>query len=160
MLQSSHTMMFQRCTPQRFSFPSHHNRCAPAPRPCPSLHHHPSTFDDQLAVGRSVADERGKHQHYSIHFEVADCYPNVSIAYRVLLIIPVTLASAKRSFSKLKLLRNYLRSNISHERLNGLLCAPLRRTFRMILILILLLKTTYFHKALKHYILFEIIVNL
>jgi hypothetical protein len=32
----------------------------------------------------------------------------------------VTVASAKRSFSKLKLLKNYLRSTMSQERLNGL----------------------------------------
>jgi hypothetical protein len=51
---------------------------------------------------------------------VADCYPNVSIAYRILLTIPVTVGSAERSFSKLKLLKNYLRSTMSQERLNGL----------------------------------------
>jgi hypothetical protein len=51
---------------------------------------------------------------------VADCYPNVSIAYRILLTVPVTVASAERSFSKLKLLKNYLRSTMSQERLNGL----------------------------------------
>ena len=34
--------------------------------------------------------------------------------------MPVTVASAKRSFSKLKLLRNYLRSVMSQERLNSL----------------------------------------
>ena len=39
----------------------------------------------------------------------ADCYLNVSIAYRILLTVPVTVASAERSFSKLKLLNNYLR---------------------------------------------------
>jgi len=50
----------------------------------------------------------------------ADCYPNASIAYRILFTMPVTVASAKRSFSKLKLLKNYLRSTISRERLNGL----------------------------------------
>ena len=50
----------------------------------------------------------------------ADCYPNVSVAYRILLTVPVTVASAERSFSKLKLLKNYLRSTMSQERLNGL----------------------------------------
>ena len=52
--------------------------------------------------------------------KAADCYPNVSIAYRILLTVPVTVASAERSFSKLKLLKNYLRSSMSQERLNGL----------------------------------------
>ena len=52
--------------------------------------------------------------------KVADCYPNVSIAYRILLTVPVTVASAERSFSKLKLLKSYLRSSMSQERLNDL----------------------------------------
>ena len=42
----------------------------------------------------------------------------MSIAYRILFTMPVTVASAKRSFSKL--LRNYLRSVMSQERLNSL----------------------------------------
>jgi hypothetical protein len=50
----------------------------------------------------------------------ADCYPNISIAYRILFTMPVTVASAQRTFSKLKLLKNYLRSVMSQERLNGL----------------------------------------
>ncbi|XP_076908869.1 uncharacterized protein LOC143565921 [Bidens hawaiensis] len=49
-----------------------------------------------------------------------DSYPNSLVAYRVLLTIPVTVASAERSFSKLKLLKTYLRSSMSQERLNGL----------------------------------------
>jgi hypothetical protein len=42
---------------------------------------------------------------------IADCYPNVSIAYRILLTIPVTVASAERSFSKLKLLKKLSKVN-------------------------------------------------
>uniref|UniRef100_A0ACD5U1V3 Uncharacterized protein n=1 Tax=Avena sativa TaxID=4498 RepID=A0ACD5U1V3_AVESA len=48
------------------------------------------------------------------------CFPNILIAYRILFTVPVTVASAERSFLKLKLLKNYLRSIMSHERLNGL----------------------------------------
>ena len=46
--------------------------------------------------------------------------PNVSIAYRILITVPVTVASAERSLSKLKLLRNCLRTTMLQERLNGL----------------------------------------
>jgi hypothetical protein len=49
-----------------------------------------------------------------------DCYPNTSIAYRILFTVAVTVASAERSFSKLKLFKNYLRSLMSQESLNDL----------------------------------------
>lgn len=49
-----------------------------------------------------------------------DCFPNAIVAYRILLTIPVTVATAEKSFSKLKLLKSYMRSTMSQERLNGL----------------------------------------
>jgi len=57
----------------------------------------------------------------------ADCYPNVSIAYRILLTVPVIVASAKRSFSKLKILKNCLRSTMLQERMNGLAMCCIER---------------------------------
>ncbi|XP_053900850.1 uncharacterized protein LOC128845622 [Malaclemys terrapin pileata] len=52
--------------------------------------------------------------------KLVDIYPNVYIATRILLTIPVTVASGERSFSKLKLVKNYLRSTMSQECLTGL----------------------------------------
>ena len=49
-----------------------------------------------------------------------ESFPNACIAFRILLIIPVTIASAERSFSKLRLIKSYLRSTMSQEKLSGL----------------------------------------
>ena len=49
-----------------------------------------------------------------------DSFPNTCIAYRILLIIPITFASAERSVSKLKLIKSYLRSTMSQEKLSRL----------------------------------------
>jgi hypothetical protein len=43
--------------------------------------------------------------------------------------MPVTVASAERSFSKLKLLKNYMRSTMSQERLNGLATLSIEKQF-------------------------------
>lgn len=47
-------------------------------------------------------------------------FVNLSIALRILLTQPVTVASGERSFSRLKLIKTYLRSTLSQERLVGL----------------------------------------
>ena len=47
-------------------------------------------------------------------------FPNVFIALRIYLTMPITVASGERSFSKLKLIKTYLRSTIAQERLNSL----------------------------------------
>ncbi|KAK4729464.1 hypothetical protein R3W88_022452 [Solanum pinnatisectum] len=49
-----------------------------------------------------------------------DSFPNAYIAYRIMLTIPVTVASAERSFSKLKIIKSYLRSTMSQKKLSGL----------------------------------------
>lgn len=46
--------------------------------------------------------------------------PNIIIALRILLTIPVSVASGNRSFSKLKLIKTYLRNGMNQGRLNEL----------------------------------------
>ncbi|CAL9694792.1 unnamed protein product [Knipowitschia caucasica] len=47
-------------------------------------------------------------------------FPNLTVALRVFLTMPLTVASAERSFSKLKLIKTYLRSTMSNDRLTQL----------------------------------------
>jgi hypothetical protein len=49
--------------------------------------------------------------------KLQNLFPNVCIALRIFLTLPVTVASAERSFSKLKLIKNYLRNSMVQERL-------------------------------------------
>jgi hypothetical protein len=49
-----------------------------------------------------------------------DFAPNVAVALRILLTLPMSVASGKRSFSVLKLIKNYVRPSVSQERLSGL----------------------------------------
>ncbi len=46
---------------------------------------------------------------------ILDIYPNLSIAIRLLLTLPVTVASSERSFSSLKLIKTYLRSTMTQD---------------------------------------------
>ena len=54
------------------------------------------------------------------YIKMLDSFPNTCIAYRILLIIPITIASAERSVSKLKLIKSYLRSTMSQKKLSRL----------------------------------------
>ncbi|XP_023772055.2 uncharacterized protein LOC111920727 [Lactuca sativa] len=58
-----------------------------------------------------------------------DMFPNVLVAYTILLTVPVTVASAERSFSKLKFLKSYLRSTMTQERLNVLAILSIESDF-------------------------------
>ena len=51
---------------------------------------------------------------------VKSSFPNVEILLRIYLVLIVTNCSAERSFSKLKLVKNRLRTSMTNNRLNNL----------------------------------------
>ena len=58
---------------------------------------------------------------------MAVCFPHVVTAYTIFFTLPMTVASNECRFSKLKLLKTYLRAAMPHDRLSDLgLVAPSR----------------------------------
>ena len=75
----------------------------------------------ELKIVRKCLPKETKRAIEVLDYLMMDsCFPNVWIAYKILLTIPVTVASAERSFSKLKLIKSYLRLTMSQDKLNGL----------------------------------------
>lgn len=58
-------------------------------------------------------------------------YPNVNILLKIFATLPVTSCSCERSFSSLRVLKSYLRSTMSEDRLNGLAHLFINRQFSM-----------------------------
>lgn len=52
--------------------------------------------------------------------DLISTFPNTAIALRILLTLPVSVASGERSFSKLKIIKKYLRSTMHQQRLSNL----------------------------------------
>lgn len=68
-------------------------------------------------------------------------FPDLLTAFYLFLTLPVTVASAERTFSKLKLIKNYLRSTMSQTRLSGLAMISIENDRAKKLNLSLLVKT-------------------
>ena len=47
-------------------------------------------------------------------------YPNIYTALKIMAVLPITSCTCERSASSVRLLKTYLRSTMSQERLNGL----------------------------------------
>ena len=60
-------------------------------------------------------------------FNLADSLPNVVILLHIFLTTAVSVASCERSFSKLKLIKSYLRSSMGQFRLTGLSLLSIER---------------------------------
>ena len=52
--------------------------------------------------------------------ELSEIFPNFWTGLRIAATLPVTVAQAERSFSKLKLIKTYLRSTMTQDRFTGL----------------------------------------
>lgn len=80
--------------------------------------------DELISLKSFLPDQKVVTPVFVLNFikdrNLKELYPNVWIALRILLTIPVTVASGERSFSKLKLIKTYLRSTISQSRLTNL----------------------------------------
>ena len=64
---------------------------------------------EELKVIREVLTVESKSSFMILSsLKTFNCFPNACTAYRIILTIHVTVASAERSFSKLKLLKSYL----------------------------------------------------
>ncbi|XP_055301630.1 zinc finger MYM-type protein 1-like [Sitodiplosis mosellana] len=80
---------------------------------------------DEIKSFQALIDNAGEKSPleflYKIYeFGLVPIYPNLTTALRVFLTLPVTIASAESSFSKLKLTKNYLRTTMGQDRLSQL----------------------------------------
>jgi len=58
--------------------------------------------------------------NWIVDSHVTDVFPNIFIAYRIFLTIPIANCEAERSFSVLKRIKNAYRSTMLEKRLNSL----------------------------------------
>jgi hypothetical protein len=57
-----------------------------------------------------------------------DFYPNISIFLKILATLPVSVATAERSFSTLRRVKSWLRASMAQERLSGLALLNIHKT--------------------------------
>jgi len=57
---------------------------------------------------------------FIFQYSMANIFPNICIALRLYLTLPCTTATCERSFSKLKLIKTYLRSTVNQTKLTNL----------------------------------------
>ena len=79
--------------------------------------------DELLAIARRVPSNSSPEDllHFIYANSLSDSVPNVCVSRRILLTLPVSVASDERTFLKLKLIKTRIRSSMTQDRL----CSPL-----------------------------------
>lgn len=81
-----------------------------------------SLIDELKNLQCFVKNNMSSHDvlNYIYRNNLTNTFPNITIVLRIYFTLPVSVASGERSFSKSKLIKNYLRSTMSGERLTDL----------------------------------------
>jgi len=80
-----------------------------------------SSFVENNFLNCGLSASPHKILHFLFENNLGQVFPNILIIYRLYLTIPMTNCSSERSFSKLSLIKNRLRSSLGEEKLNALL---------------------------------------
>ena len=98
-----------------------------------------TSFYDELAENELLAEipRLWRHlkaakidlQEAKVEWDFVELLPNLSLSLRLFLTICVSVASCERSFSKLKLIINYLRSTMAQSRLSDLALLSIESDF-------------------------------
>lgn len=64
---------------------------------------------------------------YIVENDLSSIFPDVLSACVIFITIPITVAEAERSFSKLKIIKNYLRNSMSQSRLSSIALLNIER---------------------------------
>ena len=89
-----------------------------------------SSLEPQLAVAQTLVSQKHietTEQLYSLLSSMQAAFPDLFTLVRAALTIPVSSATAERSFSTLKRIKTYLRSTIGEERLSHLSILSIER---------------------------------
>lgn len=82
-------------------------------------------FDELRIIGRMIKENKPTARvidilNMIVKSQLENLLPNAVVAYRILLTIPVSVATGERTFSKLKIIKTYLRNSMTNNRLSDL----------------------------------------
>ncbi|KAJ0182100.1 hypothetical protein K1T71_002822 [Dendrolimus kikuchii] len=87
---------------------------------------------------------------YIIEKKLTEVYPTIEIVLRIIATTPVTVASAERSFSRLKIIKTYLRNSMTQDRLSALAILSIENDIAHSLDYCALIKDSSLSKSRKH----------